>query len=228
MQRLVERQHADDQVLIIGQYLDQLDLLSRGPAVLSADHRAHADQGARAALRTRFRRGRTEGADGDPRSGNFAVDLPDANVAIQVSGTFGSRQEEAQRLGRILRPKSRPPAGDLLLARHARQPRGALRQQPAAVPHRTGLHLRDPRRRRRVARRPRGSRRGRAWARRAAERRCGRSDGAHSIRYDATICPPTQAVAAKLIGSGIAAGRLPPLPPAGPDHRPSEPGRWRP
>ena len=38
---------------------------------------------------------------------NFAVDLPDANVAIQVSGTFGSRQEEAQRLGRILRPKSR-------------------------------------------------------------------------------------------------------------------------
>ena len=38
--------------------------------------------------------------------GNFAVDLPDANVLIQVSGTFGSRQEEAQRLGRILRPKA--------------------------------------------------------------------------------------------------------------------------
>ena len=36
---------------------------------------------------------------------NFAIDLPDANVAIQISGTFGSRQEEAQRLGRILRPK---------------------------------------------------------------------------------------------------------------------------
>jgi DNA excision repair protein ERCC-3 len=44
---------------------------------------------------------------------NFAIDQPDANVAIQVSGTFGSRQEEAQRLGRILRPKS----GDNLLAR---------------------------------------------------------------------------------------------------------------
>jgi DNA excision repair protein ERCC-3 len=41
---------------------------------------------------------------------NFAIDLPDANVAIQVSGTFGSRQEEAQRLGRILRPKSAPGA----------------------------------------------------------------------------------------------------------------------
>ncbi len=39
------------------------------------------------------------------KGGEFAVDLPDANVAIQVSGTFGSRQEEAQRLGRILRPK---------------------------------------------------------------------------------------------------------------------------
>src|SRR5207248_3513091 len=38
--------------------------------------------------------------------GNFALDLPDANVLIQVSGTFGSRQEEAQRLGRILRPKT--------------------------------------------------------------------------------------------------------------------------
>ena len=37
---------------------------------------------------------------------NFSIDLPDANVAIQVSGTFGSRQEEAQRLGRVLRPKS--------------------------------------------------------------------------------------------------------------------------
>jgi len=41
---------------------------------------------------------------------NFAIDLPDANVAVQVSGTFGSRQEEAQRLGRILRPKGGDPA----------------------------------------------------------------------------------------------------------------------
>ena len=38
---------------------------------------------------------------------NFAIDLPDASVAIQVSGTFGSRQEEAQRLGRVLRPKEK-------------------------------------------------------------------------------------------------------------------------
>ena len=45
-------------------------------------------------------------AGGQGKVANFAIDLPDANVAIQVSGTFGSRQEEAQRLGRILRPKS--------------------------------------------------------------------------------------------------------------------------
>ena len=47
-------------------------------------------------------------ADFSPKDGNIAVDLPDANVAIQISGTFGSRQEEAQRLGRILRPKPGP------------------------------------------------------------------------------------------------------------------------
>ena len=46
--------------------------------------------------------------------GNFSIDLPEAAVAIQVSGTFGSRQEEAQRLGRVLRPKARRPAGALL------------------------------------------------------------------------------------------------------------------
>jgi superfamily II DNA or RNA helicase len=42
---------------------------------------------------------------------NFCIDLPDASVAIEISGTFGSRQEEAQRLGRILRPKSNPSTG---------------------------------------------------------------------------------------------------------------------
>ena len=52
--------------------------------------------------------------------GNFAIDLPDANVAIQVSGTFGSRQEEAQRLGRILRPEADGVTGPLLHARHPR------------------------------------------------------------------------------------------------------------
>jgi DNA excision repair protein ERCC-3 len=55
--------------------------------------------------------------------GNFAIDLPDANVMIQVSGTFGSRQEEAQRLGRILRPKAgeRPARFYTLVSRDTRE-----------------------------------------------------------------------------------------------------------
>src|SRR5262249_57033418 len=56
-------------------------------------------------LYNRFRRGNVRNLVLS-KVGNFAIDLPDANVLIQVSGTFGSRQEEAQRLGRILRPKS--------------------------------------------------------------------------------------------------------------------------
>ncbi len=94
--------HRDDNVLIIGQYIDQLEKI--------ADH-----------LHVPIITGETKVADREKlyaqfRSGeittlvvskvaNFAIDLPDANVAIQVSGTFGSRQEEAQRLGRIMRPK---------------------------------------------------------------------------------------------------------------------------
>ena len=63
--------------------------------------------------------------------GNFAVDLPDANVAVQVSGTFGSRQEEAQRLGRILRPKSdrRPAVFYSLVTRDSREEHFANNRQ---------------------------------------------------------------------------------------------------
>jgi len=102
VQRLVER-HADDRVLIIGQYLDQLDLIaaSLGAPVITG----RTPNKERAALYQRFRTGDLKLLIVS-KVGNFAVDLPDANVAIQLSGTFGSRQEEAQRLGRILRPKS--------------------------------------------------------------------------------------------------------------------------
>lgn len=58
---------------------------------------------------------------------NFAIDLPDASVAIQISGTFGSRQEEAQRLGRILRPKERD---SFLHARNAPFGRRRMRRPP--------------------------------------------------------------------------------------------------
>jgi DNA excision repair protein ERCC-3 len=60
---------------------------------------------------------------------NFAVDLPDANVAIQVSGTFGSRQEEAQRLGRILRPKDADARFYSLVSSHTSEQDFALKRQ---------------------------------------------------------------------------------------------------
>lgn len=95
--------HVDDRVLVIGQYLDQLrDLATRFDAPLITGQTAQAVRAERFAA---FR-------DGDLRLlvvskiANFALDLPEANVAVQVSGTFGSRQEEAQRLGRLLRPKA--------------------------------------------------------------------------------------------------------------------------
>ncbi|MSR61879.1 MAG: DEAD/DEAH box helicase [Planctomycetes bacterium] len=102
VQQLLER-HQDGRVLIIGQYLDQLDELVRhvrAPLITGKTPNAERER-----LYERFRRG-TERILIVSKVGNFAIDLPDANVAIQISGTFGSRQEEAQRLGRILRPKS--------------------------------------------------------------------------------------------------------------------------
>ncbi len=102
VRHLVE-QHADDQILIIGQYIDQLKLLAEelhAPLLTG-----RTPNGQREKLYEQFRRGEIKRMVVS-KVANFAIDLPDANVAIQVSGTFGSRQEEAQRLGRILRPKS--------------------------------------------------------------------------------------------------------------------------
>src|SRR5438552_8183272 len=99
---LVER-HQNDQVLIIGQYLDQLKLLADELQAPLLTGRISTTQ--REKLYEQFRRGEIKHLVVS-KVANFAIDLPDANVAIQVSGTFGSRQEEAQRLGRILRPKS--------------------------------------------------------------------------------------------------------------------------
>jgi DNA excision repair protein ERCC-3 len=95
-------EHVNDQVLIIGQYLDQLDELSElaeAPIITG-----RTPQSKREELYEKFRKKEVPVLVVS-KVANFAVDLPDANVAIQVSGTFGSRQEEAQRLGRILRPK---------------------------------------------------------------------------------------------------------------------------
>jgi DNA excision repair protein ERCC-3 len=99
--------HPDDRVLIIGQYLRQLRKIADRfdiPIITG-----QTPNGERETLYDRFRRGELTQLVLS-KVGNFAIDLPDANVMIQVSGTFGSRQEEAQRLGRILRPKDGEPA----------------------------------------------------------------------------------------------------------------------
>jgi DNA excision repair protein ERCC-3 len=94
--------HKNDQVLIIGQYLSQLDAFSQefqAPLITGATPNKRRDE-----LYADFRTGTIKTLILS-KVGNFAVDLPDATVAIQISGSFGSRQEEAQRLGRVLRPK---------------------------------------------------------------------------------------------------------------------------
>jgi DNA excision repair protein ERCC-3 len=102
VQALVEK-HADDQVLVIGQYIDQLDDLSE---VLGAPLiKGETPIKEREILFNQFRTGEIKCLVVS-KVANFSIDLPDATIAIQVSGAFGSRQEEAQRLGRILRPKS--------------------------------------------------------------------------------------------------------------------------
>ena len=97
------KHHADDQVLVIGQYIDQLDELQ---AVLNVPMiKGDTPIPERERLFKLFRTGEIKCLVVS-KVANFSIDLPEAAVAIQVSGAFGSRQEEAQRLGRILRPKA--------------------------------------------------------------------------------------------------------------------------
>jgi DNA excision repair protein ERCC-3 len=95
--------HAGEQILVIGQYIDQLDDLAEtlGVPVIKGETPIKERERLFAAFRT-----------GEitclvvSKVANFSIDLPEATIAIQVSGAFGSRQEEAQRLGRIVRPKA--------------------------------------------------------------------------------------------------------------------------
>jgi DNA excision repair protein ERCC-3 len=99
---LVER-HRGESILVIGQYLEQIDELAEAlgaPKLTGATPVAERER-----LYQAFRDG-TERVLVVSKVANFSVDLPDATVAIQVSGSFGSRQEEAQRLGRLLRPEA--------------------------------------------------------------------------------------------------------------------------
>jgi DNA excision repair protein ERCC-3 len=95
--------HKGDQVLVIGAYLDQLDELSaelEAPVIEGKTTNKERER-----LFDAFRTGEIKTLVVS-KVANFSIDLPEATVAIQVSGTFGSRQEEAQRLGRVLRPKA--------------------------------------------------------------------------------------------------------------------------
>ncbi|MFJ8628246.1 DNA repair helicase XPB [Kitasatospora sp. NPDC093550] len=104
--RVVEalvKKHEKDQTLIIGQYIDQLDEL--GEALDAPVIKGETSNAQREKLFDAFRN-KEIGVLVVSKVANFSIDLPEATVAIQVSGTFGSRQEEAQRLGRVLRPKA--------------------------------------------------------------------------------------------------------------------------
>ncbi len=101
--------HQGEQILVIGMYLAQIRAIASWlgvPLLTGATPQRRRDE-----LYREFREGRLP-VLAVSRVANFAVDLPDAAVAIQVSGTFGSRQEEAQRLGRILRPQGGRKPGD--------------------------------------------------------------------------------------------------------------------
>ena len=96
--------YSEDKILVIGQYLEQLAEIAKelnAPIITGKTPTAERDR-----IYGEFRKGNIRVLVVS-KVANFAIDLPDASLAIQVSGTFGSRQEEAQRLGRILRPKER-------------------------------------------------------------------------------------------------------------------------
>lgn len=103
VKQLVEN-HPDDHILVIGQYVSQLESLSKlldAPLITGKTPNKEREK-----IYDAFRKGENR-VIVVSKVANFAIDLPDASMAVQVSGSFGSRQEEAQRLGRILRPKER-------------------------------------------------------------------------------------------------------------------------
>jgi DNA excision repair protein ERCC-3 len=100
---MIAGRHAGDRVLVIGAYLSQLEELGRdldAPVIQGSTRNTERER-----LFELFRTGEITTLVVS-KVANVSIDLPEAGVAIQVSGTFGSRQEEAQRLGRVLRPKA--------------------------------------------------------------------------------------------------------------------------
>ena len=101
--KAILKKHPDEPALIIGQYLEQIEQFSTKLEIPKLTGETPVDE--REQLYKAFREGKIP-ALVVSRVANFSVDLPEASVAIQISGSFGSRQEEAQRLGRLMRPKA--------------------------------------------------------------------------------------------------------------------------
>lgn len=125
VRELFER-HPNDYILVIGQYIDQLQQVAKEfdlPLITGSTSNLKRDE-----LFSKFRRGEQRILVVS-KVANFAIDLPDASVAIQISGTFGSRQEEAQRLGRILRPKECSSSFYSLVTRYSTEEEFAANRQ---------------------------------------------------------------------------------------------------
>jgi DNA excision repair protein ERCC-3 len=129
VKKLLEKHSEEsDRVLIIGQYIEQLENLVKEintPLITGKTPNRDRDR-----IYDSFRKGEIKILTVS-KVGNFAIDLPDANVLIQISGTFGSRQEEAQRLGRVLRPKKdgRPALFYSLVTKDSREQEFAMNRQ---------------------------------------------------------------------------------------------------
>jgi len=125
IKKLLE-QHKDDQTLVIGQYVDQLKEIAKiinAPLITGKTPNPE-----REVIFDKFKRGEVK-VIVVSKVANFAINLPDASIAIQVSGTFGSRQEEAQRLGRILRPKEKDSFFYSVVTRHTTEESFAANRQ---------------------------------------------------------------------------------------------------
>jgi len=125
---LEKHSEENDRILIIGQYIEQLEALAKEigvPLITGKTPNKERDR-----IYDSFRSGEIRILMVS-KVGNFAIDLPDASVLIQISGTFGSRQEEAQRLGRVLRPKKdgRPAMFYSLVTKDSREQEFAMNRQ---------------------------------------------------------------------------------------------------
>ncbi len=132
--------HPDDKVLVIGMYLDQLEKVAKlfgAPLITGRTPNEERDR-----LYAKFRAGEIKVLTVS-KVANFSINLPDANVAIQISGTFGSRQEEAQRLGRILRPSGGKACFYSVVTRNSREQEFAHNRQMFLTEQGYSYHIRD-------------------------------------------------------------------------------------